>query len=288
MLDARRRAGILVHQDRPVRFLLAQFLRRTGLCRPLRIRLDGYELRFSPSALAAALWVNPRDRSSDLSFLSSYLKEGDTYIDAGANIGSTVVPASKLVGTRGMVIAFEPHPGTFRFLLENLRLNRCQNVTAHQQALGERAGSTNFADLHTDDENRVIADPQGIEVPMARLDDHTAGIERVALLKLDVEGYERQVLGGATETMAKTRCVYFEADRRLCARYGYDTNEVLDLLRISGFTIMRRDGERSTAVMRPGESCETAPKNLIAVRDIAEFACRTGWNSIHDRTARTR
>ena len=277
MLDLKRRLDILRGQDRPLRFLLAQCLRRTRLCRFFRIPLQDCVLHFHPSALSAALWMNPGDRQRDSAFLARYLTEGDVYIDVGANIGSTAVPASRLVGKSGLVLAFEPHPRIYRFLLDNLRLNRCGNVTSYPVALGEQEATAAFSDLSPDDENRVLTTLGPLQVAMQPLDHYTRSLDHVALLKIDVEGYEKQVILGAEETLARTACLYFEADQRLCSRYGYPIDDLLRLLAARGFTVFMRTEDTKARRLEPGMLREGTPDNLIAIRDVPDFVRRTGW-----------
>ena len=71
-----------------------------------------------------------------LNFMSRVLRQGDIFLDIGANIGLMTLAASKWVGPTGHVYAFEPEPSVFRRLLENVEINGAANVTAMKNAVG--------------------------------------------------------------------------------------------------------------------------------------------------------
>src|SRR5262245_50877542 len=108
----------------PSRFLIAKLLMLTGACRLLTIQQRGYRLRFNKSNVAMYRWIDPTENDADLAFFRACLKPGDLVVDVGANIGETVLTESLAVGNSGRVIAFEPHPRTFKFLRQNLELNQ--------------------------------------------------------------------------------------------------------------------------------------------------------------------
>ncbi|MGE3312511.1 MAG: FkbM family methyltransferase [Limisphaerales bacterium] len=140
----------------------------------------------------------------------------DTVVDAGANIGYMTVLAGVASGPEGRVISFEPHPELFAALERNVaqaRLDgRMAEVELHQAALGERPGS---AELHippefesNDGVARIGSEPasggRAVTVRVATLDDVIANA-RIGLMKLDVEGFEPQVLKGSQRALAERR-----------------------------------------------------------------------------------
>ena len=259
----------------PARFLMAKLLMLTGACRLFTIPQQGYRLRFHNSNVAMYRWIAPGDHEQDLEFFRAYLKPGDTVVDVGANIGETVLTESLAVGPTGRVVAFEPHPRTFRFLGQNLDLNQVHNVEAHNLGLGERPGMVSFSDNKRDDMNRVGGDARGLQVRIERLDKF-APEARVQLLKVDVEGYEKFVFAGAPELLKRTECVYFEVSATHFGWFGYTTRELLEVLAQAGFLLFR--------VVDPGcitpipATFEPAHfENLIALRDLAAFQRRSGW-----------
>jgi FkbM family methyltransferase len=143
-----------------------------------------------------------------LRFLNSYLKRADVFVDAGANIGLFTAYASRAVGPSGRVIAFEAHPLTSSVLAENVALNKLDNVTIISAALGDKAGELKMKYVQGDAGSTHVAIrpvAEDLNVPVVTLDTELQGrgVIRVDYLKIDVEGFERQVLDGAIETITR-------------------------------------------------------------------------------------
>ncbi len=228
---------IIFSAPKPGRFIASRLLWRTGLCRYFLIKRSGFVLRFFPSSLSAAYWIDPEDRHEDEAVISRYLGPGDTYVDVGANIGALALCASTIVGRKGQVVAIEPHPKTYGFLAENIALNQRNNVQCLSAAVGKERGTLHIADFaRQDDQNCVTA--SGISVPVLPLDEILRGISRIDLLKIDVEGYELAVLEGAREVLARTDAVLFEIWRTHLMKYGHTVGQILSLLREAGFRMV--------------------------------------------------
>jgi FkbM family methyltransferase len=151
-------------------------------------------------------------------------------------------------------VSVEAHPRTARFLHENVHLNRASHVRVHATAVGKSEGRVWISDNRSDEQN-AVAEASGIEVPMALLDDLVPAGLPVRLLKIDVEGYERFVLEGARETLARTDAVYFEVSQDMYGRFGYSVDDVFGLLRECGFEV--------PVTRVPGPA---AVENVLAVR----------------------
>lgn len=155
---------------------------------------------------------------AEVTLWQQYVRPGDLVIDAGANIGAHTVALARLVGERGIVLAFEPIRFLSQLCAGNVALNGLTNVAIYQVALGAEAGSVlvpaidytaadNFGGVplgHWSDGERVLVE---------RLDD--MAIPRCALMKIDVEGMELDVLNGAQQLIAKYRpLLYVEEGER--------------------------------------------------------------------------
>ena len=270
----KRYLDILRKHRHPVRFVVARLLVLTGLCRLFTIPQRGYRLRFHPANLPTCLWIEPSCREEPLEFFHAYLKPGDKVVDVGANVGDTVLTASVQVGSAGHVFGVEAHPRTYRFLQGNVRLNKVTNVTLFNSAAGEKEGLVRFSDSRYDDMNQVGRG--SLEVPISRLDDLLPGNESIALLKVDVEGYERSVFRGAVALLSRTECVYFEVGDKMCADFGYSAQELLDEVAAHGFQLFIADDRRQFLPMSTNPSF-TPYQNVVAVRRIEELLNRTGW-----------
>lgn len=135
---------------------------------------------------------------------------GDTVVDCGAHIGKYTILASKLVGRQeGKVIALEPFPRTYQYLIANLKLNDCSNVTPMNCAAWneneERTlwvsslSSINSLNPSLGTSTRIGS----VNVRCVRLDEILETIERIDWLKLDVEGADFEALQGLSESISK-------------------------------------------------------------------------------------
>lgn len=146
------------------------------------------------------------------------LEPGDMVVEVGANLGALTVPIAQRVGERGVVIAYEPQRATYQALCGNLALNSLPNVVAHNNAVGATLGATHVPAVNLttpDNVGGVEMDPtRPPNVAVTTLDADLGAMPRLALLKIDVEGMEADVLAGAAQLIARTRPVIVaEVDR---------------------------------------------------------------------------
>src|SRR5687768_706385 len=134
--------------------MYVKLLAATRLRRLVQVKIHGgYKIHLHPAALSRAYYANPNERIRDFNVLRLILRPGDTYIDVGANIGTTVIPAADRVGSTGIVWAFEPHPTIARYLSENVQLNSLSNVRIHAVAVDRESGSVWISNKTSDDQN---------------------------------------------------------------------------------------------------------------------------------------
>lgn len=150
-------------------------------------------------------------------FLLSLVGPGSVVLDGGANIGAMTVPLAKRVGPWGRVIAVEPQRLTYQALCANIALNSLANVTALQVTLGKAAGALTIPPLDLTQPQNVggltaKGHAFGETVRTIAIDD--LRLDGVTLIKLDVEGMERDALAGAAETIRQFQPIlYVENDR---------------------------------------------------------------------------
>ncbi len=186
----------------------------------------------------------------ELVLLRETLKPGDFFIDAGAYHGWYALVASNLVGDSGRVLAFEPNPGAFATLVRNIGLNRRLNIQAFNVALSSTNGNVWLHKGPGDESPSALAQiPGGIgreRVTARRLDDILADakVKRVALMKIDVQGSEADLLRGAMGALRNWRpLLIFEVDPDAARYMGVSPRAAWDLLATLGYVFFRmQDG----------------------------------------------
>lgn len=145
------------------------------------------------------------DERYEIRQLRRILRRGDSCWDIGANIGFYTCFFAQRVGAGGRVVAFEPVPLTASRLAENVRLNNFANVTLVQKALGDapgrlpiyrrdQASAEGTASLRAGENAAGLASEL---VEIETIDRLAAELPRPDFIKIDVEGYQWQVLQGA-------------------------------------------------------------------------------------------
>jgi FkbM family methyltransferase len=136
--------------------------------------------------------------------ITSALPSGGLFFDVGANVGLvTFQVAHRRSDVR--IVAFEPNPPAVAAWERNLRLCTSQLVTMTATAVTDRVGTVTFDAPSTDlGAGRTVAAGDGIEVPTTTLDDYCSSrsIDRLDVVKVDVEGSEPNVLDGARRLFA--------------------------------------------------------------------------------------
>jgi len=177
-------------------------------------------------------------------FLKKTLKDGDVFIDAGANVGSYTLSAAKLVGKTGKVFAFEPVRNIFNRLNENIELNDRENIKAEQKALIDKNTElelylTNKSNLgmssiyHHDTENGQVEKVEAI-----RLDDYidNHNINQINLVKIDIEGSEMFALRGMQKTLEKFKPkILIELKEETHAQSNFSINDITGFLKMLGY-----------------------------------------------------
>lgn len=179
----------------------------------------------------------------DMAFVLHCLRPGDLFVDIGANIGSYTILAS---AAQANVISFEPVPSTFEALLDNVHLNRLAGrVDAKNQAVGRTTGQLEMT-ADQDTTNHALAQGgryagQRLSVPLVTLDEAVGG-RAPKLIKIDVEGFETEVLaGGATTLRNPALCAVIMELNGSGARYGFDEDRLRRRMEDLGFTPCRYD-----------------------------------------------
>lgn len=149
---------------------------------------------------------------NNMTLFADCLRDGGTFFDIGANIGSYTVLLSENENIE--VIGFEPNPSAFAKLEANVALNRRSNVTLVNAALSCRDGEVLMTNDGSSAENRVVtsAAEQGISVRSRRLQPflEEGSTPRPMAAKIDVEGHEADVIAGAGDALRSIQLVALE------------------------------------------------------------------------------
>jgi FkbM family methyltransferase len=183
-----------------------------------RYRIRDGVCRWEVKGTEGAAYLFPR---TDLGTALEEIEQGLTgvCIDVGASFGWYTVRWARQLETHGRVIALEPHPRHYPSLITNVALNGLSNVVALRCAAGDIDGTLTLYDpafgISAFDASAVRN--QGgvaVEVPVRRIDSlcEELSLDDVRLVKIDVEGFEPQVLRGMTRLLQGDRpTVVFEA-----------------------------------------------------------------------------
>jgi len=194
------------------------------------IRGYKFNVRASPQSL---LYFSRRFEPHVRNLYCSLLKEGMIVADVGASTGYYTLLASKIVGSTGSVLSFEPEPHRFRELVDNVRINKCNNVKPFKLAVSDKEGETEFEQVNALGSGCVVKAKKNAKkrtrVKTTTLDSFKIGVD---LVKIDVEGAELEVLKGMKKILAKGKVkIICEVHPKKPSSLGYSTKEIEDLLR---------------------------------------------------------
>ncbi len=174
----------------------------------------------------------------------AFLKPGMTFVDVGANIGYYTLLAASCVGSSaGRVIAFEPSPYAAERLEEAVRTNHIPHVRIFPVALGAVSTEQSlYVPLQPGNHTpTMLANAGGrpVTVAVRRLEDclREASVDRVDLLKIDVEGFEPDVLRGAGDFLAQKKigAILCEFNPFWLHRNGSSAEKLYDFLLSFGY-----------------------------------------------------
>jgi FkbM family methyltransferase len=184
-----------------------------------RIRLNTY--------LHKGYWFFGKSREAEtMHAFKRLVRAGDTVIEVGGHIGYIAQYFSKLVGSEGRLIVFEPGSNNLRYIEENLR--GCVNTTLERLAVGSTNGLATFYEDNLSGQNNsllgdykmadsvskaagqeLVRTPRAVQV--VTLDTYvTSTALQPDFMKIDVEGFELEVLKGSQHTLQMVRAFMVE------------------------------------------------------------------------------
>lgn len=175
---------------------------------------------------------------------------GTDVIEIGSNNGHFTIEFAELVGNKGRVFAFEPQRIIYQQLCCNVFLNGLDNVFAYQVAIGNEigkvkfeymdyfsSGQVNFGDVSVYNEekshNKLYE-----EVVAEKLDSYE--FENVKIIKIDVQGYESNVIDGALNTIEKHKpYIFIEIEEKCLIDFGSSEKELIQKIESLGYVVKR-------------------------------------------------
>lgn len=182
--------------------------------------------------------------AEERAFLERTVRPGMRVLDVGSNLGLYSVLVARLAGPSGRMICFEPDAVLHSALKRNLANNGLERAETHAVALGAAAAALEFhRSIINSGDNHLGEEPGALflrrtTISVVRLDDYLPGLD-LDLVKLDVQGWELNVLRGMPLTLARNPGLqlYFEFSDLGQARSGSSWQELITFLRQAGFRI---------------------------------------------------
>ena len=238
--------------------------------------LEGLHLTLYPgNEICRSVFVTGRYEPNEFGLLSRILKPGMTFIDVGANIGLYTLFAARHVTEKGRVIAIEPSNREMAILRDNIERNALKNVALFPVALSDHATEVELlvAPMRHAGHNTLGA--FGYNTPLdhreristIRLDDlvGTQDLERVDVIKMDIEGAELAALRGASETLQRHQpALLLELSDRVLHHQKATSRDVLVLLAGHGYRVYGFDTKSGLPVFLEPTSYRDSD-NVVAV-----------------------
>lgn len=227
------------------------------------------ELDLTDRGIHADLFISRVREPQATEHLQRLIEPDWVVVDIGANIGYYVLMESRRAK---QVIAIEPGEANYYHLLRNIKLNGYQNIETHRLAIGDHEGEVGFEIAKACNWNKIARDGKGdVKVNMLTLDKFLYG-RKVDFLRMDVEGYELQVLKGMAYTLKHSRPdMFIEVHRDLLRDYGSSQLEFMEMLAGYGYSL-----SKSFISARPGPQgkltdllADAKARRLITERGIA-------------------
>jgi FkbM family methyltransferase len=199
--------------------------------------------------------------------IMSEVRRGDLVVDVGAFVGLYAVAFGKRVGGEGRVVAFEPDPANFETLQRQIVLNGLDGlVESRPAAVGNRDGLIQFASGRSSESHMTTNGGEGRPVPVCRLDSVFPSA-KIDIIKIDVEGFEEQVLQGAAVLLAdearKPRALFIEVHPYNWHLCGTTSDSLINLLRMHRYEVLNLNNRVLSKIDSYGE--------IAAVNRIARY-----------------
>jgi len=176
--------------------------------------------------------------------LKKILAPGMKIVEIGANIGYYALIEAKLIGEQGHIYAFEPSPYSLSFLKRNIKLNNYHNIEVFQKAIGAENTKSRFFIADKSNLSSFIkreGTVDNIEVEIIKLDDFLKN-KKVDFIRMDIEGYEKEVLKGLENTLSKEdapKYLFIEIHSVLLHKKNSSAEKIIRYLEEFGYSVTK-------------------------------------------------
>ncbi|MDG2422507.1 MAG: FkbM family methyltransferase [Phycisphaerales bacterium] len=249
---------------------------------PREVTLDGQVFSVDPRDFGVTFELHstgtyePFTRGACLDLLGP----GMTFLDIGSHVGLYALPAARILKDGGRVIAFEPHPGNRALLEENVSRNQVDNVTVVDAAVSDAPGELELqvSPFNTGDHRLYRGNPgrgTGVRTRVVSIDEwcEQHEIDRVDMVKIDVQGAEARVIAGMQKVIDRSDAmnIILEYTPWMLREAGDEPRALLDSLAERGFSLSIIDeGRGELKAATPVEIHEACPGrsyvNVLACR----------------------
>ncbi|MDD5680572.1 MAG: FkbM family methyltransferase [Candidatus Omnitrophica bacterium] len=254
----------------------------SGKSRYKKVRVNDYEMFIDlrDSGISKALFVYGTREKDQMGIVKSVILPGMRVLDIGANIGYYVIMESRLIGSSGKIIAYEPSADNCALLKKNLELNNLSGkVELNEAAVSDKAGTARFyvsdkSNLHTLNPSASAKHTDNhVEVKTADIYEIIGRNKDIGFIRMDIEGHEVEVLkrlGKAVTDFKVYPKVLFETHFPKYNAEKHNICESLETLFHLGYTakILTSTGERATKLWQKKYKPEQIVKADLVARGI--------------------
>jgi FkbM family methyltransferase len=193
-----------------------------------------------------SIWLESEYEPVETAFWIRNIRPNDVCVDVGANIGYFTLLFSSLTAPAGRVFSFEPVQSNVRLMKASIELNQIKNVQVESIALADRDGATEFS-VSTDGAYSSLvntgrkAEAAKVQICMERFETYARknDIDKIDILKVDVEGAEGLVIAGMgrflERSSASPRIIQLELTDDNCAAYNMTAQSIADTVVNHGY-----------------------------------------------------
>ena len=207
------------------------------------------------------------DDYEEISFMINYLDKDETFVDIGSNHGNYTLLSSCIVGCK--TISVEPIKSTLNRLKMNLNLNNCKNVILRQVGIsdkeGELAFSNDLGECNKVIENETNQPTESVKV--ITLDKLLSKEKNISMIKIDVEGYEKNILLGGAKSLKNKKLDVIQIELNNSNNfYNYDEKETILILKDYGFLPYKYHPQNKKLLKLNGKN--TQRRDTLFIRNI--------------------